>query len=112
MAVCPREAISAGPKRTVALSQQHAHGVTSRVGDDKVGFAVAVDVGHRQRIWLGSDQHRVLDGEGPVSFTNQHADCVVVVIVHQKIRDAVAVDIGNHDPARTVADGEGVLYAE
>ena len=95
-----------------AQVHEDADGVAGRIGDDDVGPAVAVQVGHGERIGLAPTEKTSCGIEGAVPLADQDADGVVVVVGDDQVGDAVAGQVGDGDGARAVADGEAVLHAE
>ena len=69
-----------GLEGAVAVAQQHAHGAAVAIGDDEVGLAVAVEVGHRHaNVGLAAGGEGLLGLEGAVAVAQQHAHRVAAV---------------------------------
>ena len=82
---------TAGLKRAVAVTQQHAHVPAGRHGE--VEDAVAIQVRHRHGVRGGAGG--VVDGclERTVPLAQQYAYVVVALVDHDEVGDAVAVEI-------------------
>ena len=65
------------------------------VGDDDVGLAVAIEVGHDNGLGVLAHGEGFGRGEGAVAVAEEHADAAVALIGDDDVGYAVAIDVGH-----------------
>ena len=79
-------------KGPVAVAQQHTYAAVL-IGDDEVGYAVAVHIANRHRIWVISRGKGLLRLEGPIAIGQQHAYSIAALIGDHEVGNAIAVHV-------------------